>query len=113
MTDAEKQAITEHLAERVMGWERAVTPWIYWLTHDDPPSIRDSSSFDPLFNTRDCSQVMAAWRSQGGELEIIIAKRTITARASTRSGVEHEATSDDSWTEPVCRVIASASGWEG
>jgi hypothetical protein len=108
VTDAEKQVIVRHLAEKVCGWTMRGE-----CLYDGGRLVDDINTFQPLADANDTALVMAAWRKRGGELDITIAKRTIKARASMRSGAEYEATSDDSWTEPVCRVIADASGWEG
>ena len=111
MTNADKQSLTGHLAEKVCGRHEEQ---MYWCgaTGDRVISVH---VFEPLTDPRDTELVMAAWRDQGGEVSIVVSKPRVFCSAYTASAYARIENSEmiKPWTEAVCLAIGRASGWEG
>lgn len=125
MTDQEKQAITEHLATKVLGWAIAEdsemrVDWglnmVAW--HLDGKFQAGVDEFNPLDEPSDCSLVMEAWRKLGCAWAVLSTFNHdgyANATAWRSNGSMEHVTWDDkltSWPEAVCLAIARASGWE-
>lgn len=108
MIDAERATITEHLAEKELGWTRMSGEWR--TLHGGYVF-----EFDPLANPLDCSLVMEAWRTQGHELSIGThhsglweAVAAVAAQSPDEADVVMERL-DTLWTEATCLAIYRAS----
>lgn len=101
MTERER-ALTAHLAV-VCGW-----PVGNYSNASRELATSKLLGFDPIYDPRDTSIVMEAWRKQGKSLRMYITGNSFSADC-----YPHFHSYGPSWTEAVCEAIGRASGYDG
>ena len=115
MTPA-RARITEHLAEKVLGWKSTGSHLYPRLRYEDANGrfMRPCQGFDPLGEPDEAALVMEAWRQGEHTLTIGLdnASHKYTAIADYGEPNAGVGGPSESWTEAACEAIARASGWK-
>lgn len=106
MTEQQKLALAEHLAEKVCGWRLEGDTYFMpsggtWRAYN----------WEPLDDARHTEVVMRAWNKQGGLLCISVNPLGSTVFAYPAGEEYHGLGESSDWREAVCLAIGRASGW--
>lgn len=114
MTDAERALLTEHLATKVLGWQRwGASSWRGSFSNARLAAQRVWETFDPLTRLDDMMLVMEAWQKKGNGLSIDmdayaqVRPWTVTTNYGDDAGACSDA--HETMTEAVCVAIYRAS----